>query len=248
MFSDSSAAPDHPVHLISQRFHKPFSTSVVDQARRGQPENQTPHTVNERASRRPTGTTTQVPRSTPKQKEFGSKKYRKHFHDRIIRKGPNFNIRRRNRLCMQSYNEGVSKSSIEYREHLDTNTLAHPLLNKGFATPLKPSAKEGTFKDGKESGIGKEDSRPTGSATKGIFGLPYYAQVKAQGRDAANTLVSSPTKPGISLSSRTMPLTEASLGSCCEKTKTKTKPSTDAQRVLRSESGRKSALEAMRES
>ena len=268
MLSDS-CAPEHPVNMISRRFNKPFSTSVVDQARRSQPEKQTPRPYIERPSRRSPGTTMHEPRPTTRQKEFGSKKYRKLVHDKIIRKGPNFNIRRRNRLCMQSCAVDL-KSSIDFSDYGKDKLLCYPLRNDEFATAIKPAAKKDaiTLSVTKETNYAKEefescnddgaleiDEKVSGalkSKTKGTHGSLCCAPVRAQRRDAANSLIASTSKTA-DTPCTTIAQKKGSPRSEYEKTKSKTtshieQRSSGAQRMFPSENGKKSAFATMRDS
>ncbi|GFO47434.1 hypothetical protein PoB_007393900 [Plakobranchus ocellatus] len=116
-----SSVPGHPVNLISQRINKPFSTSVVDQARGTRSEKKSPRPLAESsdARYRRVRKEFQVPKPvSARSKEVGSKKYRKYFRDKVTRKGPRVNARRNNpfliKPCfedsMVTPSEGISES------------------------------------------------------------------------------------------------------------------------------------------
>ena len=225
---NDSHSSEHPVHLMSQRLNKPFSTSVVDQARGKQPEKQTPHPLIERPARRPKNTTTQVPvpRSPARQKEFGSKKYRKYFREKIIRKGPNFNIRRRNRLCMESYLEDLKPACLMTIDSWKDNLHLSDLRNDGFSNPVKLGMEEGIIKVSLNSGNGNvlksrdevafDTNKVTRSGKKKETSCPICcASGITQKQNVSNSLISNASKVADTLPVNG--LTEKSMNACSEK-------------------------------
>ncbi|GFS08708.1 hypothetical protein ElyMa_006601500 [Elysia marginata] len=215
--------PEHSANMISQRINKPFSTSVVDQARSSKPEKQTPRPFIDRPARRACGTAKQVLKPSARQKEFGSKKYRKYFRDKVMRRGPNSKLQRRNRLCVQSYQEN-SNTSLNLSEDC-SKSLALPTLEKvGFDDPVElPAGKcaiasvlskeTSDFNDG----IGSyKDGGSLGMAEKKEHQTPVSCGPGEKQTSESASISMSPSIKQADLSSMTYAPVVAPLKSLCE--------------------------------